>query len=173
MWGYIWNSSYIELRIWNQVSYDPRSYERNLCNCVYRSLKNAGRQQGLNPGPRDTGATLWPTELWSHWRWEVFYLFWESPKTAQGLKWKSMEPGSSWQETLDRASTSLKKMTSQPTRDVTSTTVYPYRSEIPLTMLAKFDPNIVTENCKTPHETIYVVAGNGGSLLSWQTSLNP
>ena len=38
----IWNVSYIELRIRHQVSYDPRSYERNLCNCVYRSLKKSG-----------------------------------------------------------------------------------------------------------------------------------
>ena len=28
------------------VSYDLRSYERNLCNCVYGSLKNSGLQQG-------------------------------------------------------------------------------------------------------------------------------
>ena len=39
MWSDIWNVSYIELRMWNQVSYDPRSNERNLSNCVYRSLK--------------------------------------------------------------------------------------------------------------------------------------
>ena len=26
------NISYIELRMWNQVSNDPRSYESNLCN---------------------------------------------------------------------------------------------------------------------------------------------
>ena len=26
----------------NQVSYDPRSCECNLCNCVYRSLKTSG-----------------------------------------------------------------------------------------------------------------------------------
>ena len=25
-WSYIWNISYIELQMWNQVSYDPRSY---------------------------------------------------------------------------------------------------------------------------------------------------
>ena len=31
-----------------QISYDPRSYERNLCKCVFRSLKNSGLQ-GLNP----------------------------------------------------------------------------------------------------------------------------
>ena len=30
----IWNVSYIELRIWNQVRYDHRSYERNLSNIV-------------------------------------------------------------------------------------------------------------------------------------------
>ena len=28
------NVLYIELRIWNQVSYDHRSYEHNLSNCV-------------------------------------------------------------------------------------------------------------------------------------------
>ena len=33
-WSDIWNVSYIELRMWNQVSHDPRSYELNLCNCV-------------------------------------------------------------------------------------------------------------------------------------------
>ena len=32
----------------NSVSYDPRSYERNLCNSVYRSLKKSGLQRGLN-----------------------------------------------------------------------------------------------------------------------------
>ena len=30
----------------------------NLCDCVYRSLKKSGLQQGLNPWPLDTGATL-------------------------------------------------------------------------------------------------------------------
>ena len=32
----------------HQVSCDPRSYESNLCNCIYRSLKKSGLQQGLN-----------------------------------------------------------------------------------------------------------------------------
>ena len=30
MWSDVWNVSYNELRILNQVSYDHRSYERNL-----------------------------------------------------------------------------------------------------------------------------------------------
>ena len=38
--------------------YDPRSYERNLFNCVYLDLKMSGLQRGLNPWPRDTSATL-------------------------------------------------------------------------------------------------------------------
>ena len=42
----------------HQVSCDPRSYESNFCNCVYRSLKKSGLAQGLNPWPLDTGATL-------------------------------------------------------------------------------------------------------------------
>ena len=37
---------------------DPRSYESNVCNCVYRSLKKLRLQEGLNPWPRDTGGTL-------------------------------------------------------------------------------------------------------------------
>ena len=32
----------------HQVTYDPRSYECNLCNCIYRSLKKSGLQQGLD-----------------------------------------------------------------------------------------------------------------------------
>ena len=32
-----------------QVSNDPRSYERNVCNCVHRSLKNSRLQRGSNP----------------------------------------------------------------------------------------------------------------------------
>ena len=34
-WSDIWNVSCIKLRIWNQVSYHHRSYERNLSNCVH------------------------------------------------------------------------------------------------------------------------------------------
>ena len=48
-WSYMWNISYIELQMWNQVSYDPRSYEFNSCNWVYRSLKKLGLQWSLNP----------------------------------------------------------------------------------------------------------------------------
>ena len=33
----------------NQVSYDHRSYELNLSNCVYRSLKKSGLQRGSAP----------------------------------------------------------------------------------------------------------------------------
>ena len=52
------NISYIELQMWNHVSYDPHSYESNLCNCLYRSLKTSRLQQGLNPWPHDTSAVL-------------------------------------------------------------------------------------------------------------------
>ena len=54
----IWNISYIELRMWNQVSYEPSSDKSNLWNCVYRSLKKSRLQQGLNEWPGDTCATL-------------------------------------------------------------------------------------------------------------------
>ena len=42
----------------HQESYDPRSYECNLCNCISTSLKKSGLQPGLNPRPSDTGAVL-------------------------------------------------------------------------------------------------------------------
>ena len=38
---------------------DPRSYDRNFYNCVEKPEKNSGLQRGLNPWPRDTGATLY------------------------------------------------------------------------------------------------------------------
>ena len=51
------NVSYIELRILNQVSHDRRSFERNLGNCKQKP-ENSGLQRGLNPWPRETGATF-------------------------------------------------------------------------------------------------------------------
>ena len=45
MWSDIWNVSYIELRIWNQVSYDHRSYERNR---VKQSRIEAWKSQDFN-----------------------------------------------------------------------------------------------------------------------------
>ena len=43
----IWNISYVELRMWNQVSYEPRMYNTNLCNCVYRRLKKVRTSMGF------------------------------------------------------------------------------------------------------------------------------
>ena len=42
-----------------QMKNDPRSYDRNFYNCVKKPEKNSGLQRGLNPWPRDTGATLY------------------------------------------------------------------------------------------------------------------
>ena len=39
MWSDISNVSYIEQRIWNQVSHDDRSFERNLSNCEQKPEK--------------------------------------------------------------------------------------------------------------------------------------
>ena len=69
----------------NQVSYDPRSYESNLCNCVYRSLKNSGLQRGLNPWSRDTGATL---HCWNRNK-LLLRAVWFFPNI---LDWKSNQP---------------------------------------------------------------------------------
>lgn len=68
--------------------------------------------------------------------------------------------------------TDLKKMTSQTTLNVTSTSLYPYGSETLFMILGKFDSDIVTKDGKKSLKTIYVATGNGGSLLSWQISLN-
>ena len=43
----------------NQMKNDPRSCDRNFYNCVKKPEKNSGLQRGLNPWPRDTGATLY------------------------------------------------------------------------------------------------------------------
>ena len=43
----------------SQKKNDPRSYARNVYNCVKKPEKNSGLQRGLNPWPRDTGATLY------------------------------------------------------------------------------------------------------------------
>ena len=43
----------------NQMKNDPRSYDRNFYNCVKKPEKNSGLHRGLNPWPRDTGATLY------------------------------------------------------------------------------------------------------------------
>ena len=55
---------------------DPRSCERNLCNCERKPEKISGLHWGLNPWPRDTGAmltnwamkplTLGAGQLWVH-----------------------------------------------------------------------------------------------------------
>ena len=50
---------------------NDRPSERNLCNCVKKPDKNSGLQRGLNPWPRDYRRDALPTELWSHWRWDV------------------------------------------------------------------------------------------------------
>jgi len=44
MWSDIWkfNVSYTELGIWNQVSYDNCSYERNCLNCVHITAEAVG-----------------------------------------------------------------------------------------------------------------------------------
>ena len=59
-----------ELRMWNQMKNDPRSYDRNFYNCVKKPEKNSGLQRGLNPWPSRYRCDALPTELWSHWRWE-------------------------------------------------------------------------------------------------------
>ena len=41
-----------ELRKWNRKKNDPRSCERNLCNCVRSLKKRSGLQRDLNPWPR-------------------------------------------------------------------------------------------------------------------------
>ena len=50
---------HIHTYIHNQMKNDPRSCDRNFYNCVKKPEKNSGLQRGLNPWPRDTGATLY------------------------------------------------------------------------------------------------------------------
>ena len=58
----IWNISNIELGMWNQGSFDPRSYESNLCNCLYRSLQKVRTLRGfecMTLWQRCDGPTSW------------------------------------------------------------------------------------------------------------------
>ena len=77
--------------MWNQVSYDARSYECNLCNWVYRSLKYSGLQQGLNLWPWDNAVMLSPTELWSSWCWEL--VMWGSQGAREEWMWNISKQG--------------------------------------------------------------------------------
>ena len=50
---------------------DPRSYDRNFCNCVKKPEKKKFRTStGLEPVTSRYRCDALPTELWSHWRWE-------------------------------------------------------------------------------------------------------
>ena len=73
MWYiYVWNVSYIELRMWNQVGYDPSSYGRNLCNNLHIEARNIQDFNGVwtcvlaIPVQRSN-----QTELWGHWSWKL------------------------------------------------------------------------------------------------------
>ena len=45
----ICNISYVQLRMWSQVSYEPRRYKSNLCNCTYRRQKKVRTSTGFEP----------------------------------------------------------------------------------------------------------------------------
>ena len=98
--SYIWNVSYIELRIWNQVSHDHRSYERNLSNCVEKPEK-VRTSTGFEPVTsryRCDALTNWVMKpltlgaghLWvlmSPWRMDVklymkCFIYWTADSTA-------------------------------------------------------------------------------------------
>ena len=58
----IWNISYVELRMWNQESYEPRRDNSNLCSCIYRRLKKVRTSTGFEPRNsryRCDGRTNW------------------------------------------------------------------------------------------------------------------
>ena len=48
-----------ELRIWNQMKLWSSQLWMQFFTIAQRSLKNSGLQRGLNPWPRDSGATLY------------------------------------------------------------------------------------------------------------------
>ena len=56
---YFWSNIMPNNSAQNQTKNEPRSYDRNFYNCVKKPEKNSGLQRGLNPWPRDTGATLY------------------------------------------------------------------------------------------------------------------
>ena len=57
IWNGIWNESY-ELRIWNQVKLWSSQLWTQFLQLRTEAWKISGLQRGLNPWPRDSGATL-------------------------------------------------------------------------------------------------------------------
>ena len=63
----VWNVSYVELRIWNQVSYDHRSYERNFKQLRveawksqdFNGVEKGKKKSGLQRAGVETLVQLW------------------------------------------------------------------------------------------------------------------
>ena len=58
----------------------------------------------------------------------------------------------------------------KPLLQETAVRVYPYQSEKPIEVLGKFQATMCTDQGAKCHDTMYVVKGQCGSLLSWQAS---
>ena len=58
-WPLLFQHSGLTYDTQNQMKNNPRSCDRNFYNFVKKPEKNSGLQRGLNPWPRDTGATLY------------------------------------------------------------------------------------------------------------------
>ena len=54
---------------------DPRSYDRNFCNCVKKPEKKFRTSTGLEPVTSRYRGDALPTELWSHRHWEQVNCF--------------------------------------------------------------------------------------------------
>ena len=65
---------------------NDRHSECNLCNCLKKSEKNLGLQQGLNPWPRGYWCDALPTKQWSHWRWEQVNCWFICSRGKGGVK---------------------------------------------------------------------------------------
>ena len=66
----LWESTKFSIEEWS-----PQLW-RQFMQLRKKPEKNSGLQRDLNSWPRDTGAMLKPTKLWSHWCWElVNYVF--------------------------------------------------------------------------------------------------
>ena len=68
-WNDIWIGSYMNCGYEIKWSYNLRSCERNFCNCVEKPEK-LRTSTGFEP-PTLRYRCDAPTELWSHWHWEL------------------------------------------------------------------------------------------------------
>ena len=87
-WNDMWNGSYMNYGYEIKWSYDSRIYKSNFCNCVKKPEKFR-TSTGFEPVTSRYRCEALPTELWSHWCWELVICGW-----GMNQRWNDIWNGS-------------------------------------------------------------------------------